>query len=100
MKKCPGSLPTPRSGEEVAVARWINGGAASVQAVEQRRPPRFGPGTVLLFLVGMAGIYFFARGIGDFLHGGSHTAGTVFVLLGLVCYVGGGAVGRWARRRG
>jgi hypothetical protein len=47
----------------------------------------------------MAGIYFFARGIGDFVHGGSHKAGTVFVVLGLVCYVGGIGVGRWMRRR-
>lgn len=54
----------------------------------------------LLFLVGMVGIYFVARGIGDFVHGGSRTAGTVFVLLGLACYAGGIAVGRWRRRRG
>jgi drug/metabolite transporter (DMT)-like permease len=52
-----------------------------------------------LLVVGMAGIYFLARGIGDFVHGRSHTAGTVFVLLGLACYFGGIAVGRWLRRR-
>lgn len=52
----------------------------------------------LLLVVGLAGIYFVARGIGDFVHGGSHAAGTVFVLLGLACYVGGMAVGRRVRR--
>jgi hypothetical protein len=67
--------------------------------VEPRQLPRIGLGGVLLFLVGMAGIYFFARGIGDFVHGGSHKAGTVFVVLGLACYGGGMAVGRWMRRR-
>jgi uncharacterized membrane protein len=56
-------------------------------------------GGLALFLVGMLGIYFFARGIGDFVHGGSHRAGTVFVVLGLICYVGGILVGRWMRRR-
>jgi hypothetical protein len=52
----------------------------------------------------MAGIYFFFRGVGDLLHGGSPGTGGVFVALGLVCYglvcYGVGiALGRAPRRR-
>jgi drug/metabolite transporter (DMT)-like permease len=52
-----------------------------------------------LFLLGMAGVYFFFRGVGDFRTGGSFMAGTVFVLLGLACYGGVILTGRWLRRR-
>ena len=54
---------------------------------------------VMLFVIGMAGIYFFARGIGDFLHGGSHQTGTLFLVLGVACYGGGIGAGRLMRRR-
>ena len=66
--------------------------------VESPRPQKLAV-VLPLFLLGMAGIYFVARGVGDFVHGGSHAAGTRFIALGLLCYVGGIGIGRWMRRR-
>jgi hypothetical protein len=66
--------------------------------MEPRRPPSLGV-ALPLFLVGMAGIYFFARGIAYMVHGRSTSSGALFLALGLLCYGGGIAVGRWNRRR-
>jgi predicted MFS family arabinose efflux permease len=62
------------------------------------RPPRLGLALPLL-LLGMAGIYFLYRGMGDLMHARSHEAGIVFLALGVVCLGGGIAIGRWDRRR-
>jgi hypothetical protein len=55
--------------------------------------------TLLLALTAFAGIYFFFRGVGDFEHGGSHAAGTKFLLVGLACYLGALGTARLLRRR-
>lgn len=54
----------------------------------------------LLVVVAVAGIYLFFRGVGDFLHGGSRSAGAGFLVLGLACYVGALLASRLLRRRG
>ena len=70
----------------------------SVGTMQPRRPP---PPlvTATLFVLALAGIYLFFRGIGAFTHGGSPWTGTVFVLLGLACYVGGTLAARSMRKR-
>lgn len=54
---------------------------------------------MVLFAAGMAGIFCFFRGIAYFTHHRSAVTGAVFLVLGLVLYAGGIAVGRWLRRR-
>jgi len=67
--------------------------------------PPFRPGRgqliamALLAAIAFTGIYFFFRGIGDLQHGGSHSAGLEFLVLGLACYLGALGVSRRLRRR-
>lgn len=56
-------------------------------------------GTLLLAVIAFAGIYFFFRGVGNFEHGGSHSVGIKFLVLGLACYIGALGTGRFIRRR-
>jgi hypothetical protein len=54
---------------------------------------------LLLAAIGFAGIYFFFRGAGDLMHGGSHSAGVRYLALGVACYLGALVIGRLLRRR-
>jgi hypothetical protein len=76
---------------------------ASLRVMEPRRSPKPDlwqlPIWLLLFIIAMAGIYFIGRGVGDFLHGGSHQAGITYVLIGVACYVVAITTGRPLKRR-
>ncbi len=52
-----------------------------------------------LFLVAMAGVFFFSRGVAYLTHHRSATIGAAFLCAGLACYGGSFTLMRWLRRR-